>query len=120
MGDAGGGAVTVHVVPVGDHTPEAITVGGPRVVGVGIPRPALGDLTDVDGTVEAPVDVPLAWRKDQDGTFRPEPAPTGGGDPGDVQNLIDTALGGHVQDDEPHPAYDDLPSLRLLFENGLI
>lgn len=26
----------------------------------------------------------------------------------------------HVQDTTPHPAYDDLPSLVLLFENGLI
>jgi len=29
-------------------------------------------------------------------------------------------LEAHVVDDSPHPAYDDLPSLRLLFENGII
>lgn len=26
----------------------------------------------------------------------------------------------HIADTTPHPAYDDLPSLTLLFENGLI
>jgi hypothetical protein len=26
----------------------------------------------------------------------------------------------HIADPEPHPSYDDLPSLTLLFENGLI
>ena len=48
------------------------------------------------------------------------------GDPGSnqdmeaIQDLIDTTVTGHVQAPEPHPAYDDLPSLTLLFENGLI
>ena len=32
----------------------------------------------------------------------------------------DTLLAPHVSDPTPHPAYDDLPSLTLLFENGLI
>jgi len=26
----------------------------------------------------------------------------------------------HIADPTPHPAYDDLPSLKILFENGLI
>ena len=30
------------------------------------------------------------------------------------------AIQEHVQSTTPHPAYDDLPSLNLLFENGLI
>lgn len=30
------------------------------------------------------------------------------------------ALRQHVNDPEPHPQYDDLPSLSLLFENGII
>jgi hypothetical protein len=30
------------------------------------------------------------------------------------------ALATHIADETPHPAYDDLPSLRLLFENGLV
>lgn len=29
-------------------------------------------------------------------------------------------LNEHVVDLDPHPAYDDLPSMTLLFENGLI
>lgn len=48
------------------------------------------------------------------------------GDPGDlddlevVQDMIDTTVAAHGQAAEPHTAYDDLPSLRLIFENGLI
>lgn len=30
------------------------------------------------------------------------------------------ALATHLIDPTPHPAYDDLPSLTLLFENGLV
>lgn len=30
------------------------------------------------------------------------------------------ALGVHIADATPHPAYDDLPSLSVLFENGLV
>ncbi len=32
----------------------------------------------------------------------------------------DAILSDHVSDETPHPAYDDLPSLTLLFENRLI
>lgn len=48
------------------------------------------------------------------------------GDPGDledlsvVQELIDTTVAAHRQSAQPHPAYDDIPSLTLIFENGLI
>ena len=39
------------------------------------------------------------------------------GDPGDVDNALLTL---HVEATEPHPAYDnDIPSLALIFENGL-
>lgn len=31
-----------------------------------------------------------------------------------------TALQAHIDSPTPHPAYDDLPSLSLLFENGLV
>lgn len=31
-----------------------------------------------------------------------------------------SGLNAHIDDTTPHPAYDDLPSLVLLFENGLI
>jgi len=37
-----------------------------------------------------------------------------------AQELIDDSITVHEIDPTPHPAYDDLPSLRLLFENGLI
>lgn len=47
------------------------------------------------------------------------------GDPGSlddlttVQEMIDETVEVHVNEPEPHPAYDDLPSLVLLFENGI-
>jgi hypothetical protein len=60
----------------------------------------------------------------------PSPGPPGPdgdqGDPGppadlaEVQQRIDDALITHVIDPEPHPAYDDMPSLTLLFENRLV
>lgn len=37
-----------------------------------------------------------------------------------IEDLIDSTVQAHVDAAEPHPAYDDLPSLVLLFENGLI
>jgi len=44
---------------------------------------------------------------------------------GTEQDWIDSLLTvddlqDHVDDNTPHPAYDDIPSLNLLFENGLI
>jgi hypothetical protein len=35
------------------------------------------------------------------------------------QHMLDS-LDEHVNSETPHPAYDDMPSLELLFENGLI
>ena len=32
---------------------------------------------------------------------------------------LDAVIYDHVADPEPHPAYDDIPSLTLLFENGI-
>ena len=32
----------------------------------------------------------------------------------------DSNLTGHITDFTPHPEYDDIPSLALLFENGLV
>lgn len=37
-----------------------------------------------------------------------------------LHELIQEDLTVHIQDDTPHTAYDDLPSLKILFENGLI
>lgn len=43
-----------------------------------------------------------------------------GGNDGVPASYVDDAMTAHIIDPTPHPAYDDLPSLRLLFENGLI
>ncbi len=32
----------------------------------------------------------------------------------------DSAVAVHIADTTPHPAYDDLPSMVLIFENGLV
>lgn len=57
----------------------------------------------------------------------PTPGPKGEkGDPGSVddltaiQGMIDTTVGVHVAAPLPHPAYDDIADLTLIFENGLI
>lgn len=49
-----------------------------------------------------------------------EEAAGGGLGPDAAQDLIDTAVAAHAQSSEPHPAYDNLPSLSLIFENGLV
>lgn len=46
---------------------------------------------------------------------KPSPADTG-----DVPAMIAGALQTHTTSPAPHPVYDDLPSLNLLFENGLM
>lgn len=48
------------------------------------------------------------------------PAPIGGISAGEAQDLIDNSLGDHIVAPLPHPAYDDIPSLTLLFENRLV
>lgn len=48
-------------------------------------------------------------------------ASLGGGDPTDIQGLIDSAIEAHVEAPTPHKAYDvDMPSLSIIFENGLV
>lgn len=38
-----------------------------------------------------------------------------------VDSIVTTDdLNAHINDETPHPVYDDIPSLNLLFENGLI
>lgn len=36
-----------------------------------------------------------------------------------TQDDVTAAVQDHVNAPEPHPAYDDIPSLTLLFENGI-
>lgn len=107
--------MTVQVVRLGDRQVPGVTP-------VGVSRPSLEQLTDVADTAAAPVDVPLVLRKGVDGVFRPESAAAA--DLAAVEDLIDAAIDSavseHRADDDPHPAYDDLPSLALLFENRLI
>lgn len=43
-----------------------------------------------------------------------------GVDEAGVQAIADVAVATHVADATPHPAYDDLPSLTLIFENALV
>jgi hypothetical protein len=43
------------------------------------------------------------------------------GDPGEPGTAdFEKALGDHVQAPEPHPAYDDMLDMTLIFENGLV
>lgn len=42
-----------------------------------------------------------------------------GGDLEAVQDMIDESVDLHVNDTAPHPVYDNIPSLVILFENGL-
>ena len=36
------------------------------------------------------------------------------------ESYVDDSIDTHVNTGEPHPSYDDMPSLTLLFENGLV
>lgn len=79
------------------------SVGGPVVApGTGGANTELDDLVDVD----APPAQPGVLERQGDGLVRP------------VARAA--LLAGHVDDTTPHPAYDDMPSLVLLFENGLV
>ena len=52
------------------------------------------------------------------GQFLAIPGPPGV--PADLEAAISVVVEEHIQSPEPHPAYDDLPSFTLLFENGLV
>lgn len=53
-------------------------------------------------------------------TFTPSGGPGPVGPAGPVDEETQAALEDHIAAEEPHPAYDDLPSFTLIFENGLI
>lgn len=44
----------------------------------------------------------------------------GGSSGGATENYVDDAISAHSQAQNPHPEYDDLPSLTLLYQNGLV
>ncbi|GJF04975.1 hypothetical protein [Pseudonocardia sp. D17] len=102
--------MSVQVVSIGAARPvQVVRLDRPGVTvvetgGVTLPPAAtrVDDLLDVDAP---PAVVGLLERQD-DQIVRPV--------------TRDAVLAPHVAAPAPHPAYDDLPSLRLLFENGLI
>lgn len=38
----------------------------------------------------------------------------------DADTQVEELMYGHINDPTPHPAYDDMPDLTILLENGLI
>jgi len=85
---------------------EGPVAASPVVVGDGGGVVAVEQLSNVEAFGAAPDSVLV---KGNDGKWRPRPYVN-----------VDQAISVHVSDSTPHPAYDDMPSLRLLYENGLI
>lgn len=99
----------VVVVEVGDPGPEVVQVGhDSSTVPVFVPGTAVGGAARLDDLldVDAPVGAPGLLERQDDGRVHPV--------------TRDEVLAPHIVAPEPHPAYDDLPSFRLLFENGLV
>ena len=97
----------VHVVEVTSSTSEVIVTGDSPEVQVLVTEPP--EQVEASTVTESVVEVATP------GPIGP-PGPEGPvGPAGDVVGLED-----HIQDVTPHPTYDDIPSLTLLFENGLI
>ncbi len=94
-------AEETRTITITDVAPKGDTGNGiesfERVSGTGLPGSEdVYRLTYTDGTFDE-----FTIHQGQDGT-------TG------------TNLTTHINDETPHPAYDDMQSLRLLFENGLV
>lgn len=70
-----------------------------------LPPPATQNLDDL-ADVDAPPDTPGLLERQDDQTVRPV--------------SVDTVIAPHVNSATPHPAYDDMPSLSLLFANRVI
>jgi hypothetical protein len=108
----------VQLIVVEDHGQQPTTVYVPG-------GSDLGPITSRVSAVETEVDahhIRLQTLEDSDDEQddRLAALEVASGDPDAVQDLIDTSLDAHIQDARPHPVYDDLPSLSLIFENGLI
>lgn len=69
------------------------------------PPPAVENLDDL-ADVDAPPSVVGLLERQDDQTVRPV--------------SVDTVIAPHVNSATPHPTYDDLPSLTLIFDNGLV
>lgn len=110
----GGVLVSGGPVPTGWEAPH-----GPPPEGG-----ALDQMTDVSGTAAGAPGSALT--KGADGVWRPGPGVAAHNDDDgahpSLQASIAVAEAGllaHVASPSPHPEYDDSPSFRLLFENGL-
>lgn len=84
-------------------------------------------LPDVDVHVEPPLpdvtvvvsEVGLNGGRGLEGPAGP-PGPPGDSSEVNVAGQIDSAIFTHVEDPTPHPAYDDGPSLMLLYQNAKV
>lgn len=105
----------------------------PRVIQVDAAEPVHVVALDVADTVPTPVYVPgtgsSSGVSDDELVAALEPYATRtyvdaavatGGDITGVQGLIDTTLAIHRDHPTPHPTYDTMRSLTLLFENRLV
>lgn len=95
------------VVLAGTQTGQAVEVSGG-----GAPQIDVGDVA---------LDTPFALQRGDDGYLHPDPEaissrPTAT----EVTAEIGTEVAAHVLSPEPHPAYDDIPSLSLLFASRLV
>jgi len=91
----------------------------PNQFGVGVPNevqvvPSTPEVAVAPSSSELLV-IPVAGPRGERGPVGPA-----GDDSVAVHELIDTALNTHVNAPQPHPAYDDMLDLTLIFENGLI
>lgn len=113
----------VQIIRVAEPAPtRVVRPPAPTDAEITIPlRITLGQLADVDDdNPPPPADEPLALQLDgQAGVYRLVESPAAV-TPDEVTDEVAVAVTAHVLDPEPHPAYDDGPSLVVLFENGLV
>jgi hypothetical protein len=76
-----------------------------------------GNVVGFDDDNDTPLVVAYTGKPAISGAHVVEIADAGPGPGGGIDSADLTA---HIVDSTPHPAYDDLPSLTLLFQNGLI
>lgn len=100
-------------VPAGPQAQEPVVVtpvvaGDPITTGWQAPQAPPGDIAGIDDIpdVDAPPSTVGLLERQSSGRVAPV--------------TRDEVLAPHVNSPTPHPAYDDQPSLRLLFENGLV
>lgn len=97
-----------------------VVIDPPQVPTVVSPAPS-NSLTVVPIAGGAGARGPKGDQGDQGDPGDPGPeGPPGGLSEAEVTVIAETSTLNHELDATPHPAYDDLPSLSLMFENGLI